>query len=140
MYTLDTQAAFAPMVDKRSSETAMGLSMLLNIFLALDSADLLPQNLAAGIDAYWSSALVNLLYMVTALLLSTMNRVLGIKESRDGSSPHSQPAWKHRHQRQHVSDDCASTSIYEQKYRDEGEADSTEVAQLLPAIGKKSDK
>ena len=141
MCALDTQAAFAPMVDKRSSETAMGLSMLLNIFLALDSADLLPQKLAAGIDAYWSSALVNLLYMVTALLLSTMNKVLGIKGSCDGSRPHSQPPWKHRpHKRQHVPGDCASTSIYEQKCEDEGGADSTEVAQLLPANSNKGDK
>ena len=127
------------MVDKRSSETAMGLSMALNVFLALDSADLLPQNLAAGIDAYWSSALVNLLYIVMALVLSMMNRVLGVTGSRDGPNSHFQSAWKHRHQRHHVPGECASTSIYEQKYRDDGGADNTEVAQLLPAIRNKGE-
>jgi|EP01043_Picozoa_sp_COSAG02_P048641 hypothetical protein len=101
----------------------MGLSLILNVFLAVDSANLLPGSFAVGVDAYWSSALVNLLYVAVALVLSTI-KIIGTFFSGAGD------------QQAESAGSAASTSIYGQTQQHENDAESTEVARLLPTIDK----
>lgn len=54
--------------DAHTTVFAIGVSLVVNVFLALNSVALVPTSMTIEIDTYWTSVIVNLSFVVTTLL------------------------------------------------------------------------